>query len=872
MPHPTGRRSRSVLLTFTGLTLLLGGETLRRGCEARPFLPAPVYDVGHNPQRLVAADFNGDGRTDLAVANAGNTGETVTVGLLIADGGGLYRPHGVVYSSGAAATSPVLAGGDFNLDGKADLILETGFGTSFLAHVLLGQGNGTFTPVPTLALPGPLAVDDCNADGRLDLLVRSGSGTSTQLRVWLGAGNGTFSALAAFPAPAGIDFSLLPFAVADLTGDRIADVVATNALRTASVVFRGTAGGTFIQGQTIATTSPALLSVLADAGGDGVADLLVRVTGTNTMLRAWRGHGDGTFDATPFWSSVVSPFLANVAVGDLNRDGSPDLATVTRDETQLWLGNGVSFTPGAPFSTGLEAVQALIADLDGTGGLDLAVAGAASNTATVVLARASGSYVPALLSPLDPIASVVDLLVADFNADGRDDVAALHREPPLCDEPPCPWGEVEVRLAQPAGGYAITSVSIVDNITQRLHAADLDLDGKIDLFTVNLIDDGMDAIIDPGSLSLLRGHGDGTFDAAVAVPAGQWPNDAAAGDLDHDGDVDLVEADNYSSTVMVHLRSGAGTYAAQPPIVVGRAPIQVDLADVDGDATPDLVVTSRGKVSSGIPGEVSWLRGHGNGTFDPRVVLFQAENPAGLAAADLDGDGDVDFAVSNAGDEGGPNPADPGETIVLLHQGGATFTPSLPYRAGFIPGRPRLADLNGDGGLDLLVETQDHTLVVFPGLGAGLFGAAERFASLSCFGFRAGRLAGDGDTDLFGTCLNLATFENEADQNPDLRVIDNTHLAWNPISLVSAWDTIQGSLPLLRSTGGNFGAAVQACLQNNGALHAVDIAAVPPVGGGFFYLVRAVRPNGSPGSYDGEMPGQAAPRDASIQASAGACP
>jgi len=876
MPKDLRRRHSSVPPFLILTALLVGGDAAGRGSEARPFLPDPVYGVGHNPRCLAVADFDGDGRPDVATPNGGSfgTSETVTVSLLLNDGGGLYRQGGVVYSSGVTATAPILFAGDVNLDGKADLVLETGGGSSWLAHVLLGQGNGTFTPVaPNLALPGRLALDDCNADGKLDLLVRSGSGTTTQLRVWTGAGNGTFTGLAAFVAPAGIDFSLSPFAVGDLNGDHIADVVATNTLANASVVFKGSATGTFTQGQSIATSTPQLVSAVADASGDGVADFIVEVKPAGFELRAWRGHGDGTFDVSPFSTLTLPQSITGLAVGDLNRDGTPDLATTTGtsfsagDKTQLWIGGGGTFAPRAPFPTGLEAVQPVIGDFDGTLGFDLAIAGGAGNSVIFVLARPGGTYVPASLPSPNGLAHIGVEVAADFNGDGRSDVAILHSQPIICGEPPCP-GEVEVRLALPGGGFNITSTSDTGfNPAGSLIAADLDLDGKLDIVEVDTVDP-TGPTIDPGTLSLLRGHGDGTFDPVVTLPTVQWPQDVAAGDLDHDGDIDLAVVSSLNNTVTLYLRGAGGAYTAQAPITVGRAPVQVDLADVDGDLTPDLVITTRG--NGAILGELAWLKGHGDATFDPRVILFQALNPGGSAMGDLDGDGDVDFVVSIQGEN--MNPDLPGGTVVLLHQPGNTFTTSSQYQGGMGTIGPSLADLNGDGVLDLLVTMDGNELDVFPGVGNGTFLPAERFAGVGCYGYWAARLVGDGDMDLFGSCLDFAVFENEADQNPDLRVNDNTHLSWSPISFIGGWDVIRGSAALLRSSGGNFGTAVQACLQNDGPFHTLDIAPNPLVGNAFFYLVRAVRPNGSGGSYDGEMPGQAAPRDASIAASPVDCP
>ena len=126
------------------------------------FSPAVAYAAGSTPQAVVTADFNGDHRLDLAVANYSGT----TVSVLLGNADGTFRP---AQDSATGAFPHSLAVGDFNADGKLDLATASPYGVS----VLLGNGNGTFGGPTTIDLygtsPASVAVGDFNADGKLDL-------------------------------------------------------------------------------------------------------------------------------------------------------------------------------------------------------------------------------------------------------------------------------------------------------------------------------------------------------------------------------------------------------------------------------------------------------------------------------------------------------------------------------------------------------------------------------------------------------------------------------------------------------------------------------------------------------------------------------
>lgn len=310
----------------------------------------------------------------------------------------------------------------------------------------------------------------------------------------------------------------------------------------------------------------------------------------------------------------------------------------------------------------------------------------------------------------------------DFNGDGIPDLAVANRND----------GTVTILLGNGDGTFqaGITLKNVPS--AQAIAVGDFNGDGKLDLAVTN---SGYN------SVTILLGNGDGTFTQAASVlSTGVLPAGLAVGDLNGDGLPDLAVSNYANNTISIFLSNGDGTFTTAPTITMQGAPQSIAIADFNGDGKADLAVA----VARPNKESVAILLGNGDGTFTVSSESHTVgEYPSSIVAADFNGDGKTDLAVTISEEN---------SVAVFLGNGDGTFNAvGSSSSTGNYPLSLVTADFNGDGQPDLAVANSgDSTITILLGQGDGTFTAASLSLSsaVSPVSIAAADFNGDGYADL----------------------------------------------------------------------------------------------------------------------------
>ncbi len=335
-----------------------------------------------------------------------------------------------------------------------------------------------------------------------------------------------------------------------------------------------------------------------------------------------------------------------------------------------------TFAAAQNFGVGNQPNSVAIGDLNQDGILDLAVANWSSNDVSVLLGEGDGTFAAAqnFVAGTSP----QSVAIGDLNQDGVPDLAVANSGLPGSGVE----STVSVLLGEGDGTFGAAQNFVAGASPASVAIGDLNQDGVPDLAVAN-----SGAFMQPGSVSVLLGEGDGTFGAAQNFSTGDLPRSVAIGDLNQDGVPDLAVANRNSDDVSVLLGRGDGTFGAAQNFGAGGwpGPVSVAIGDLNQDGVPDLALANTVYVSV--------LLGQGDGTFGA-AQSFGAGVSSSVAIGDLNQDGVPDLAVARLASA---------NVSVLLGEGDGTFGAAQNFAADDQPMSVAIGDLNQDGVPDLAV-------------------------------------------------------------------------------------------------------------------------------------------------------------------------
>ncbi len=691
----TGPRPRTPAIVLSILALAFGVTAFVASggvAGADPLFPYPVFDASTYSSTVLMRDLNADRIPDIII----NSGGGLQVHLGEADGHFVSKFVRIGQFGSAVAVE------DVNLDGHLDIVNGE--------SAMLGAGDGSFGlsyPLEVEEYIFGLAASEFTGDHLPDIAVVTYGGT---LSILPGHGNGRFGAPKAIGAGLSTQRSIQ---AADLNADGRADLIGVNAAGSAIVVHMSLVGGAFVAVPDL-VIGPRLSGMdVADVDGDAWPDLMVyRRCSESPCLQnglvIFRGMGDGEFfeDRRLREGETVTGAVAR----DLDGDGILDLASVG-ETGDLVIHRGLpsgGFDSPRRLAVGINLNTMVASEINDDPPPDLIVIDRTMGRAMVLFDPGLEGF--PLQQQIELAAQPFFEVTGDWNGDGRADIAlGTNRDNGYG------AGFLTFVVSAAGGIHQVSGTIDLAASIRSIAQGDVDSDGRPDLAVlVSAATSGMNNLV------VLRGIGNGTFEAPRLAGSVDFQGQIAFADADGDAHSDLFLYGGLRTAAF--LIGADGLFSAPVQTALGASTAALALADFTGDGRADLVASS---YYSGSPYEVVEafiMPGRGDGTWDQRVQLVRStyypNQLLRVLTGDLNGDGNMDLLLS---------PLDAGRPTVevYLGHGDATFGPPIPLSSLHLPSV--IADFNGDGIVDLGGRGND--VFVHLGLGGGTFEVQRRFAA-----------------------------------------------------------------------------------------------------------------------------------------------
>jgi hypothetical protein len=687
----------------------------------QPVLVQNTFPSGQqNIYAIAVGDFNGDHMLDVAVWGIYAPGNTSEVTIFLGNGNGTFTMGGTYAAPNSGIVNPgsnSLFVADFNGDGKLDLAALTPYNGVF---IFLGNGDGTFQPAVGYSTVDPnhtnqstaygMAVGDLNGDGKMDIAVTESAG----MAVLLNNGNGTFgtatyydSGLAPFEGDMGI-------AIGDVNKDKKNDIVITDWYGRILLYLNQGSGKFAVTGVVATLGRPSWLVTIADINGDKKPDLVV--SDQYGEIFTFYGKGNGTFTAGPVYPLQVDDAQPTTMVlADFNGDGALDLFKAGDQykygTVMLGRGDGTFQSNQAyQWSVNGWGHNIVTADFNGDGIPDVAYSfpccNSSNNAFAVMLGGAHGVLGKPALVSVSKAAGCYNfpewIATGDVNGDGKADIVATIAND---SDAGCLNNTLAVVTGKGTGKFNKPVYYSTGTTAQayEVFLADVTGNGKLDIVTSNA----------DGTISVLLNKGKGIFGPATLITSvaalNPHPNSIAVADFNGDGKADIAVATYFSQqAVYVLLSNGNGTF--QAPITIATPEYTYTLAagDFNNDGKMDLLVTTQSYgCQTGVAGGAGYLflEGLGNGSFSiGQFACTGGNDPFYAVVADLNGDGKLDAFIPMLQEdqvyEQGP--------VVLQGNGDGTFNRIGAFYVGEVSAGAAIADFNGDGMPDIAVLNNDN--------------------------------------------------------------------------------------------------------------------------------------------------------------------